>query len=66
MEILNIAKNPIYDGYQRGLASMIYNFFGKKSTSLPDQSVSGSGLNIPLEFNEQLAEELSKPIIRYF
>ena len=52
MEILNIAKNPIYDGYQRGLASMIYNFFGKKSASLPDQSVSGSGLNIPLEFNE--------------
>ena len=22
----NIAKNPKYDGYQRGLASMIYNF----------------------------------------
>ena len=26
---LNIAKNPKYDGYQRGLASMIYNFFIK-------------------------------------
>ena len=26
----NIAKNPKYDGYQRGLASMIYNFFDKK------------------------------------
>ena len=23
----NIAKNPKYDGYQRGLASIIYNFF---------------------------------------
>ena len=23
----NIAKNPKYDGYQRGLASMVYNFF---------------------------------------
>ena len=23
----NIAKNPKYDGYQRGLASMIYKFF---------------------------------------
>ena len=22
----NIAKNPKYDGYQRGLASMVYNF----------------------------------------
>ena len=27
----NIAKNPNYDGYQRGLASMVYNFFDKKS-----------------------------------
>ena len=23
----NIAKNPKYDGYQCGLASMVYNFF---------------------------------------
>ena len=37
---------------------MVYNFFDKKST--------GSGVNIPLEFNEQLAEELHKPIIRKF
>ena len=28
----NIAKNPKYDGYQHGLASMVYNFFDKKST----------------------------------
>ena len=62
----SIAKNPKYDGYQRGLASMVYNFFDKKSTSIPDKSVSGSGVNIPLEFNEQLAEELHKPIIRNF
>ena len=52
----NIAKNPKYDGYQRGLASMVYKFFDKKSK--------GSGVNIPLEFNEQLAEELHIPIIR--
>ena len=26
----NIAKNSKYDGYQRGLASMVYNFFDKK------------------------------------
>ena len=26
----NIAKNPKYDGYQRGIASMVYKFFGKK------------------------------------
>ena len=23
----NIAKNPKYDGYQRGLVSMVYKFF---------------------------------------
>ena len=28
----NIAKNPKYNGYQIGLASMIYNFFDKKSS----------------------------------
>ena len=40
----NVAKNPEYDGYQRGLAAMVYTFFDKKSK--------GSGANIPLEFNE--------------
>ena len=62
----NIAKNPKYDGYQRGFASMVYKFFDKKSASLTYKSVSGSGVNIPLEFNEQLAKELHKPIIRKF
>ena len=62
----NIAKNPKYDGYQRGLASIVYIFFNKKSPSLPDKSVSGSGVNIEVKHNEQLAEELHKPIIRNF
>ena len=35
---------------------MVYKFFDKKSK--------GSVVNIPLEFNEQLAKELDKPIIR--
>ena len=26
----NVAKNPKYDGYQRGLASIVYKFFDKK------------------------------------
>ena len=26
----DIAKDPRYDGYQRGLASMVYKFFDKK------------------------------------
>ena len=62
----NIAKNPKYDGYRRGLASMVYKFFDKKSASLTDKSVSGGNVDIPLEFNEQLAKELDKPIIRKF
>ena len=54
----DIAKNPRYDGYQRGLASMVYKFFDKKSR--------GSGANIEVKRNEQLAKELRKPIIRNF
>ena len=46
----NIAKNPKYDIYQRGIASIVYKFFDKNSE--------GSGVNTPLEFNEQLAKEL--------
>ena len=30
----NIAKNLKYDGYQRGLASMVYKFSDEKSASL--------------------------------
>ena len=62
----NIAKNPKYDGYQRGIASMFYNFFDKKSASFTFKSLSCSGVNIPLKFNEELAKELHKPIIRKF
>ena len=39
---LNIAKN-LNDGYQRGLASMVYTFFDKKSK--------GSGVNIEVTRN---------------
>ena len=28
---LEIASNPKYDGYQQGLASMVYKFYDKKS-----------------------------------
>ena len=56
----NIAKNPKYYGYQKGLASMFYKFFDKKSA--------GSSVNIHAN-NERplnLAEELHKPIIGKF
>ena len=48
----DIASNPEYDGYQRGLASMVYKFFDKKST--------GSGF----KSSSILADELHKPIIK--
>ena len=51
-----IASDLKYDGYQRGLASMVYKFFDKKS--------SGSG--ITNEPNYQLANELHKSIIKKF
>ena len=54
---INFAKNPKYDGYQRGLASMVYNFFDKKTK--------GSGVKSTPQ-DEQLAEGLHKPIIRKF
>ena len=51
-----IASDPKYDGYQRGLASMVYKFFDKTS--------SGSG--ITNESNYQLGKELHKPFIKKF
>ena len=50
-----IVSNSNYDDYQRGLASMVYKFFHKKSK--------GSG--IVNEANYQLANELHKPIIKF-
>ena len=53
----SIAKHPNYDGYQRGLRSMVYKFFDKKTAGRGVQSAPQ---------NEQLAEESHKPIIRKF
>ena len=57
-----IASDPKYDGCQRGLASMVYKFFHKKSALLNKSRGSG----IANEPNYQLATELHKPIIRKF
>ena len=54
-----IASDPNNDGYQRGLASMVYKFFDTKPASLNKYSRSG----IVNEANCQLANELHKPII---
>ena len=60
----DITKDPKYDGYQRGLASMVYKFFDSKVAS-PDKKSVGSGAKL-IPQNEQLADELHKPIIRKF
>ena len=52
----DIASNPEHDGYQRGLASMVYKFFDKKSM--------GSG--IKKDSSLILADELHKPVIKKF
>ena len=46
-----IARNRNYGGYERASASMVYKFFDNKT---------GSGISV----NEQLAEELHKPVIK--
>ena len=56
-EAFKIASDQKYDRYQRGLASMLYKLFDKKSQ--------GSGLASNKE-NVQLANELHKPIIKKF
>ena len=54
----DIASNPEYDGYQRGLASMVYKFFDKKSM--------GSGIKKDMTKSSSLilADELHKPVIK--
>ena len=53
-EAFNFAKNPKYNGYQRGLASMVYKLFDKKSTD--------SG--ITMLKNKKLTEEYHKTTIK--
>ena len=56
-----IARNRGYDGYQRALASMVFKFF--------DQ-ITGSGAIAKSKawasVNEQLAEEIHKPVTKKF
>ena len=61
-----IASNQKYDGYQRGLASMIYMFFDKTSkgsgisTSLANKSAKNQIINWQMHFINQLLENVKK------
>ena len=69
-KVYDIASNPKYDGYQRGLASMIYKFFDKKSTAEPSSlERMGSGfkkLKNTARNSSILADECHKLSIRKF
>ena len=51
----NFAKNPRYDDYQRGFAAFVYKVF--------DTKFPGSAVKSKIMLNQQLSEELHKPII---
>ena len=44
----NITINPKYDGYQRGLASMVYKSIDKKSASLAEKMLPVAVLKVRL------------------
>ena len=63
----NIASNPEYDDYQRGLASMVYKFFDKKS--MGSDTTKSSSLKRVKKLKDSsliLADELHKPVIKKF
>ena len=68
----SIGSNPEYDGYQRGLASMVYKFFDKNSTA-GSSSLARTGSGIAMagpsalaRSSSLLADKLHKPIINKF
>ena len=61
----NIASNREYDGYQRGLVSMAYKFFDKKSMGSGKAGPS-SLKRIIKDSSLILADELRKPVIKKF
>ena len=65
----DIASNPEYDGYQRGLASMVYKFFDKKSmgSGIKEDTTKSTGEPSALARSSLiLADELHKPVIKKF
>ena len=63
----DIDSNPEYDGYQRGLASMVYQFFDKKSMGSGVKKLKDTAKPSCLERSSSiLADELHKPVIKNF
>ena len=53
-KVFNLAQNLKHYGYQKSLASRVYDFFERKTSRSNIKNIS----------NKELAEELHKPIIR--
>ena len=78
--VYDIASNPKHDGYERGLASMVYKFFDSKVAPLDKKTMSSKGnakhtakpssLECSslerIKNNKILAEKLHKPVIKKF
>ena len=56
----NLAKNSKYDGYQRGLASIVYKFFDKKSSGSSIKNENISYKSLLKNYTNQLLENLRK------
>ena len=54
----NIAKDPKYDGYQCGLASMVYKFFDKKTSGSGIKNENISNKELRKNYANQLLENL--------
>ena len=63
-KVFKIASDPKYDGYQRGLDSMVYKFFDKKfsrsgvAASLANKSDPNQIINLQMNFTDRLLEKL--------
>ena len=70
----NIDKNLKYDGCQRVPVLMVYKSFNKKTASVPrsetlamrNKSASRGAVESEIMSNQELAEELHKPIFKKF
>ena len=58
VKTFNIAKNKKYDKYQPGLASMVFNFFDKKT--------SGGAIKKEIMQNEELAKNYANQLLENF
>ena len=63
-KVFNIAKDPKYDGYERGLASMVYKVFDKNTKASGVTTLANKSAIKSIPQNKQFAEELHKLIIK--